>query len=219
MTESRIDPNLVFEVIRNNDVAAFESYLKQGTDTEARNGSTNTMLLFTCVLGKQHMSSLLVKAGANVNAQGHNKMSPLMMAMSFSMNKLAEELLARDADTTLADKFGNTALDHAKASDNMTGAALLLKRLTAVEVQAEMFRALGEENLPVLKILVTDCGADLTLKNERGVPGYELAEVASDFEIIDFVRGATALHTAQQLSTGIGAGHTAPKTARFTRKL
>ncbi|MCC7036250.1 MAG: ankyrin repeat domain-containing protein [Alphaproteobacteria bacterium] len=219
MTDSRVAPELVFEAIRNSDVALFESYLKQGTDTEARNDSTNTMLLFTCVLGKAHMSSLLVQAGANVNAQGHNKMSPLMMAMSFSMNKLAEELLERNADTALADKFGNTALDHAKASDNMAGAALLLKRLSAVQVQAEMFRALREENLPVLKILVVDCGADLTLKNERGVPAYDLAEVASDFEIIDFVRGATAHHSAQQLSAGIGAGHTAPKTARFTRRL
>lgn len=218
MTDSRIDPELVFTAIRNNDVALFESYLKQGTDTEARNGSTNTMLLFTCVLGKQHMSSLLVKAGANVNAQGHNKMSPLMMAMSFSMNQLAEELLERHADTALADKFGNTALDHAKASDNMAGAAMLLKRLPPAEVQAEMFRALRDENLPVLKILVTDCGADLTLKNERGVPAYDLAEAASDFEIIDFVRGATALYGAQQLSAGIGAGHAAPKTARFKPK-
>ncbi|MBL8712466.1 MAG: hypothetical protein JNM12_06160 [Alphaproteobacteria bacterium] len=218
MTDSRIDPELVFTAIRNNDVALFESYLKQGTDTEARNGSTNTMLLFTCVLGKQHMSSLLVKAGANVNAQGHNKMSPLMMAMSFSMNQLAEELLERHADMALADKFGNTALDHAKASDNMAGAAMLLKRLPPAEVQAEMFRALRDENLPVLKILVTDCGADLTLKNERGVPAYDLAEAASDFEIIDFVRGATALYGAQQLSAGIGAGHAAPKTARFKPK-
>lgn len=218
MIDSRIDPELVFTAIRNNDVALFESYLKQGTDTEARNGSTNTMLLFTCVLGKQHMSSLLVKAGANVNAQGHNKMSPLMMAMSFSMNQLAEELLERHADTALADKFGNTALDHAKASDNMAGAAMLLKRLSPAEVQAEMFRALRDENLPVLKILVTDCGADLTLKNERGVPAYDLAEAASDFEIIDFVRGATALYGAQQLSAGIGAGHAAPKTARFKPK-
>lgn len=218
MIDSRIDPELVFTAIRNNDVALFESYLKQGTDTEARNGSENTMLLFTCVLGKQHMSSLLVKAGANVNAQGHNKMSPLMMAMSFSMNQLAEELLERHADTALADKFGNTALDHAKASDNMAGAAMLLKRLSPAEVQAEMFRALRDENLPVLKILVTDCGADLTLKNERGVPAYDLAEAASDFEIIDFVRGATALYGAQQLSAGIGAGHAAPKTARFKPK-
>lgn len=218
MNDSRIDPELVFTAIRNNDVALFESYLKQGTDTEARNGSTNTMLLFTCVLGKQHMSSLLVKAGANVNAQGHNKMSPLMMAMSFSMNQLAEELLERHADTALADKFGNTALDHAKASDNMASAAMLLKRLPPAEVQAEMFRALRDENLPVLKILVTDCGADLTLKNERGVPAYDLAEAASDFEIIDFVRGATALYGAQQLSAGIGAGHAAPKTARFKPK-
>lgn len=218
MNDSRIEPELVFTAIRNNDVALFESYLKQGTDTEARNGSTNTMLLFTCVLGKQHMSSLLVKAGANVNAQGHNKMSPLMMAMSFSMNQLAEELLERHADTALADKFGNTALDHAKASDNMAGAAMLLKRLPPAEVQAEMFRALRDENLPVLKILVTDCGADLTLKNERGVPAYDLAEAASDFEIIDFVRGATALYGAQQLSAGIGAGHAAPKTARFKPK-
>jgi ankyrin repeat protein len=218
MTESRIDPELVFEAIRNNDVAAFESYLKQGTDTEARNGSTNTMLLFTCVLGKAHMSSLLVKAGANVNAQGHNKMSPLMMAMSFGMNKLAEELLEKNADSALTDMHGNTALDHAKASDNLAGATLLLKRLPPVEVQAEMFQALRDENLPILKILVTDCGADLTLKNERGVPAYELAEVVSDFEMIDFVRGATAHHSAKQLSAGIGAGHVAPKTAKFTRR-
>lgn len=218
MTESRIDPELVFEAIRNNDVAAFESYLKQGTDTEARNGSTNTMLLFTCVLGKAHMSSLLVKAGANVNAQGHNKMSPLMMAMSFGMNRLAEELLEKNADIALADRHGNTALDHAKAADNMTGAALLLKRMPPAAVQAEMFLAIRDDNLPLLEVLVNDCGADLTLKNERGIHAYDLVEIVPGLEVTDFVRGATAHHSAKQLSAGIGAGHVAPKTAKFTRR-
>ncbi|MDF3023332.1 MAG: Ankyrin [Alphaproteobacteria bacterium] len=218
MTDSLVDPELVFTAIRNSDVVLFESYLKQGTNTEALNGSTNTMLLFTCVLGKAHMSSLLVRAGANVNAQGHNKMSPLMMAMSFGMNSLAEELLEKNADTTLTDKFGNTALDYAKKSDNMVGAALLLKRLPPVEVQAEMFRALQDDDLPVLKVLVNECGADLTMKNERGVPAYDVAEMANDMEIIDFVRAATARHSAKQLAAGIGAGHAAPKTARFKPK-
>lgn len=218
MNDSTIDPELVFEAIRNSDVALFESYLKQGTDLEARNGSMNTMLLFTCVLGKAHMSSLLVKAGAQINVQGHNKMSPLMMAMSFGMNSLAEELLERNADTGLTDKFGNTALDHAKAAGNMQGAAMLLRRLPQVEVQAEMFRALQDDDLPVLRVLVNECGADLTLKNERGIPAYDIAEMANDLEIVDFVRGATARHSAKQLSTGIGAGHAAPKTARFARK-
>lgn len=218
MKDSGVNPELVFEAIRNSDVALFESYLKQGTNTEARNGSTNTMLLFTCVLGKAHMSSLLVEAGAHINVQGHNSMSPLMMAMSFGMHRLAEQLLERNADTTLTDKFGNTALDHAKAAGNTLGAAMLLRRLPPAEVQAEMFRALQDDDLPVLKVLVNECGADLTLKNERGIPAYDVAEMANDLEIVDFVRGATARHSAKQLSAGIGAGHAAPKTARFTRR-
>lgn len=215
MNDSKIDPNLVFDAIRNNDVAAFESYLKQGTDTEARNGSTNTMLLFTCVLAKPYMSILLVRAGANINAQGHNGMSPLMMAMSFNMNALAEELLARNADTALADKFGNTAFDHAKSSDNLAGAALLLKRMPHAEVQEEMFRCLRDDDLPVLKILVTHGGADLTAKDARGIPAYDLAESAGDLEIADFVRNATAQHSAKQLAAGVGRNIAAPKTARF----
>ncbi len=219
MKESKVDPELVFEAIRNNDVAAFESYLEQGTDLEARNGSRNTLLLFTCVLGKAHMASLLVKSGANVNAQGHNKMSPLMMAMSFGMNRLAAELLEKNADVTLTDAFNNTALAHAKGSDNTAGIGMLLKRLTRAGVQQEMFNALRDEDLPVLKILVNDLRADLTEKDARGVPAYELAEAVSDFEMIDFVRGATARHGAKHLAAGIGAGHAAPKTARFTRKI
>ncbi|MDI1228689.1 MAG: hypothetical protein PSY14_13495 [bacterium] len=218
MTDSIIHPDLVFDAIRNNDVAAFESYLKQGTDTEARNDSRNTMLLFTCVMGKAHMSSLLVQAGANINAQGHNRMSPLMMAMSFSMNALASELLAKNADTALTDTFGNTALDHAKSSDNLAGVAMLLKRLPREKIQQEMFRCLQDDDLPVLKILVTQCGADLTAKNGRGIPAYDLAESADNLEIVDFVRSATAQHGAKQLSAGVSSGIPAPKTARFTRR-
>ncbi len=218
MKESKIDPQLVFEAIRNGDAAAVESYLEQGTDTEARNDSKNTMLLFAAVQGKAQIASLLVKGGADVNAQGHNKMTPLMMAMSFGMNSLATELLGKNADTTLTDAFNNTALAHAKGSDNTRGIGMLLKRLTQAEMQQEMFRALNDEDLPLLKILVNDLHADLTEKNARGVPAYDLAESASDFEIIDFVRGATAQHGAKQLSAGIGAGISAPKTARFTRR-
>ena len=73
------------------------------------------------------MVKILVDKGANVNQVNYNGASTLIFAATFGQLQIAELLLAKNADKSLKDRSGKTALDHAKIQENKQMIELLSK--------------------------------------------------------------------------------------------
>lgn len=79
---------------------------------------------------------LLLKAGADVNAQDTNGWSPLHFAAQASSAGCTDALLRAGADTTLKDSFGNTALFRAVFSSRGEGDVIELLRAAGADPYA-----------------------------------------------------------------------------------
>jgi ankyrin repeat protein len=64
------------------------------------------------------VATLLIAAGADVNARTNRGETPLMAVASTNNAKLARALLAAGADRAARDNAGDTALDHARMSES-----------------------------------------------------------------------------------------------------
>ena len=218
-----IPPSLVFRAIKNGETAALESYLKQGITLEAQDANGNTALTDALIRGRKRYAKMLIEAGANVNAQGKDAegrplLTPLMLALSSGFNDIAQLMLDKKADTTLKDKFGNTALAIVKASGNPEGAQLLFARMTPGQVQEQLLWAIREEDLSSVRFLVERMGAKVTQAGPDGLRPDEDMTLWGGGPIADYVSGKAADENAALIRQGVRHGVKAHKPASFGRK-
>lgn len=85
-------------------------------------------MAITCGIGKPcELSSLLIEAGADVNARRtHTGSTPLHEAACDETGREARQLLAAGADIHHTDKMGKSALHYAVSDNNVAMASLLL---------------------------------------------------------------------------------------------
>ncbi len=114
-----------------------------GADIEARDRHGDTALTLACQsdLGShQPVVSLLLRAGANVNARGAKGMTPLMCAaLHDESGQVVKTLLAASADVAARDRLGWTALMHAtrKRRENIQVVRMLLAARANVRAKHE----------------------------------------------------------------------------------
>lgn len=94
------------------DVATVQSLLDAGTDSNLIY-HTNTALTYSARDGHTDIARALIDAGADVNWIDGEGVTPLILAAFKGHVELAELRLAHDADTTVVDQWGRTALDYA----------------------------------------------------------------------------------------------------------
>lgn len=116
-------------ILLNPEVSIASALIKAGADVNARDGSGMTVLMTAS--GKPHAAAivqLLIAAGADPNiADAKNRFTALHFAAIHGAPESIADLIQAGADTNARDRFGNTPLDMARASNNSQAITLLVK--------------------------------------------------------------------------------------------
>lgn len=96
-----------------NNRAASEFLIEAGADLEAKDAA-GTALMGVCFKGYVAMVTLLLDAGANVNATNDKGATALIFATMFNQVAVVDLLLKSGANTRLTDEHGMSAIDHAR---------------------------------------------------------------------------------------------------------
>lgn len=100
--------------------------------------------------GNALVSDALLDAGADINAQNRNRQTPVMSMILARRSEAALRLLRRpDADITMTDCDGRTALDLAAASSMPDVLSALMKRQSEASGKSSMFGMLPGRNAPI----------------------------------------------------------------------
>jgi ankyrin repeat protein len=102
--------------------------LKAGADVNSKSaaGGPNALTL-AAQNGHLEVVQTLIEAGADVNQPAMQGWTPLMKATFFGHDQIVRALLEAGAETSLRDKHGRTAVDHAQRADNHQLANLLAR--------------------------------------------------------------------------------------------
>ena len=121
----------IFEAAANNDGETIRKLLESQPDlTEAREDSNWTPLHRACCSSCLEAATALLENGADVNAQGNARETPLHLADNIAMVRL---LLLYGADPRKADRNGMTPLHFAEAERNHPLVELLHKIIDELE--------------------------------------------------------------------------------------
>lgn len=89
--------------------------LANNASIEDKDASGNTALMGVCFKGFDAIAEFLIaEGGANVNAVNLSGATALIYAATFNRQSIIKMLLSKNADKTIKDQRGNSALDHAK---------------------------------------------------------------------------------------------------------
>lgn len=184
---SRVTAEQLYRAIRNSDIDALDSYIRQGLHLEAEKHGRSP-LIFAVEKGKTEIAIKLLEGGSNPDMQDGEGRTALMHALTLGMNAFISKLLEKEANLSLVDKFNKNAADYARVCDNSGGRHLVYKRLNATELQGELFKAIEDENSEVIKHLVEQIGVDfLSARNAKGQSALEVAEMSLNFNMAEYL--------------------------------
>ena len=179
-----VDPSLVNAKNRTGESAVLSAVYrnqKEMTDLFVARGATLT-LFEACAAGElEHVERLMDENVEAINRYGPDGWTPLHLAAFFGHAKVAEYLLAHDADVAARSKnsTGNTPLHAALAANRKIVAGLLLGHGADVDAaDAEGWRPLhlatANNNLDSMKTLIAQ-GATVALPKKDGATALAIA--------------------------------------------
>ena len=130
---SAISDEAFVGLCESGNAGEIEEAILNGANVDAKESNYGTTALMAAALkGKTETAKLLLRHGANVNAEDNNGWRALMWASAKGKTETAELLLRYGADVDAKDNEGNTALMYATREDN-TEIARLLSEYGATE--------------------------------------------------------------------------------------
>jgi uncharacterized protein len=163
----------LIEAVKNQDVQAVRSLLKQKANVDATEADGSTALHWAAQRDDGQMVELLLGAGANVRAENRYKITPLYLAAVNGNAGVMERLLKAGADPNGIAVDGQTMLMTAALSGKPEAVRLLLTRGAKVDTkepfkgQTALMWAAAEGNTAAVDVLL-EAGADLKLKSSGG---------------------------------------------------
>ena len=105
----------LLKAAENGDIVALEKALTDGANPNATDEEGETALQHAAAANSVECVEALLKAKANINmAAAPDKITPLMQAAYSGNTDVVKVLLEKEADISLTDSKGKTALDYAK---------------------------------------------------------------------------------------------------------
>ncbi len=141
MAETIATPMLdaLFASIETGDLEAVQRILAESGGVNAKDRHGNTPLIRAAALGNDRMVTLLIKAGAHVNARNGEGQTALIAAADYSRHPgnlqmegyetIIERLLEAGADPAIRDHAGRNAYDLARPSIKMKIESYLKSRM------------------------------------------------------------------------------------------
>jgi uncharacterized protein len=182
---SRVVP--LSEAIRKQDAAAVRTLLQQHVDVNLVEGDGTTALHWAAHLADLDTVTLLLDAGANVEAANRYGVKPLSLACETANAAVVERLLEAGADANVV-AGGDTALMTAARSGNVAVIRALLDYGADVNAheswrgQTALMWAATENNAGAVKALV-EGGADLGQRSHGGFSALLFAVRAGRIEV------------------------------------
>jgi hypothetical protein len=104
------------EAVRKGDVHVVKTMLEESADPNTHLYSGASLLMLACSEGRLEIARLLLDNGADVNYKMKTRYCPtaLFDSVLHSREEIVQLLLSKEADVTIKDSEGYTALDRAK---------------------------------------------------------------------------------------------------------
>ena len=102
----------IFSYARHNRLDQVKRLFGAGTDPDCRDQHGNTLLSIACQNGLKRMAKLVLRRGADINAQNYKGNTPLHFCYTYGYGEtLGAYLASKGADTTLRNHDGMTCHD------------------------------------------------------------------------------------------------------------
>jgi ankyrin repeat protein len=153
--------------------ATFESLNK-------RDHNGNTPLMWASSLGNEQLVEALLDQGATVNMQNFVGETALFLAAARGFDRICSLLIENGADFRIATLDGSSPLHIASASGHTEVIRVLFSRGAYVNVADEegdtpLHYAVREGHRHVVELLVKQCAADVTSRNDDSESPLDLA--------------------------------------------
>lgn len=161
--------------VKSGNIEALEQFIAQGNEVDSHRylglPYKKTLLMLACQHDQPKICSLLIAAGANVNAKDHEEIPPLMH-VSKANGELYKVLIDAGANVNAQDLIEETPLMHASILGNLEGCRLLLDAGAHpndqdIEGYTALLYATEQEELACIDLLIK-YGASIHLKSLWG---------------------------------------------------
>lgn len=166
---------------------------------DVRDAQGRTALLLATVLDHPAIAEILIKAGANVNAQDHQQDSAYLLAGARGMLPILRLALAHGADLRSTNRFGGTALTPAAERGHVEAVRLLIAAGVDVNqvnrlgwtalLEAIILSNGGPAHQDIVRQLIA-AGADVNLADQDGVTPLAHAQRRGHQASADLLRAA-----------------------------
>lgn len=103
----------VYDIINNEDTAAFSQLVTLGYDIDDSDADGYTPLMIAATLGKPNFVQFLIDNGADVNRRSYNGETAMHRASNVGNNEIIDILYEAEANINMPDLDGNTPLMYA----------------------------------------------------------------------------------------------------------
>ena len=187
----------LFEAMQGGDPSKIAHAIQETTDIDARNEVGDTALLLAARAGNLDALTLLVEAGADINAQDRNKRGILNIAITTQNLDLARHSLLLGADpTAVTSVYEGGAIIYGSAKGDVAIVELLISADAPVNRVNNLgwtalleVAILGDGSEPYLQIakMLIDGGADPGQKDKDGLVAYDHASAKDHHELAEIL--------------------------------
>ena len=137
-----------------------------------------------------NLVSDLIVIGANLDWQGQNGFTALMLCARWNYPEITQVLIDAGADLNIQDEFRSTALHYCVSYNRLEIARMLIDAGANLNIQRNdgwsvLHSCVFWNRLELAKMLI-DAGADKTIQDDYGKLPYELAESKELYKILKF---------------------------------
>ncbi|WP_094745816.1 ankyrin repeat domain-containing protein [Vaginella massiliensis] len=176
----------LFEAVKHRNIAHIKTWIADGKPVNDKDVDGNTPLHYATFADDFTVAELLVKAGADVNAQNIIQDSPFLYAGANGYTNLVKLYLDHGANFYVLNRYGGTALIPAAEKGHLETVKLLIEvpdfpinhvnRLgwTAL-MEAVLLSDGGPKQQEIIKLLL-DAGADKNIPDLDGITALQHAK-------------------------------------------
>ncbi|NQX42455.1 ankyrin repeat domain-containing protein [Pedobacter steynii] len=200
--EKTMDPTKtgVFDIIAAQNTTKLKEWIASHKDVEIRNEKGETPLMAATYLNHLPMASLLIDAGASVNAQDKMLNSPFLYAGASGYLDIVKLCLTAGADYKIFNRYNGTALIPACEKGHVAVVAELLKdksfpidhinRLGWTALLEAVILADGNSRQVQIVQMLVDAGSDVNIADKDGVTALTHARQKNFKEIVSIIEKA-----------------------------